>query len=61
MDCFTDFTNIDTTGWVGFVDTKSQRGGSQSVHTDVFAEAGETYYVNPLVEKAIAMKWINIV
>ena len=59
--CFTDSTNIDTSGWVGFVDPKTQRGVRQSIHTDVFVEAGETNYVNPLVDKANAMKWINIV
>ena len=58
--CFTDSANIDTGGWVGFVDPRTQKESSQSVHTDVFAEAGETYYVNPLVEKANAMKLINI-
>ena len=56
MACFTDSTNIDTSGWVGSGDTTSQRGDSHSVHTDVFAEAGETDYVNTLVEKSIAMK-----
>ena len=50
--CFTDSTNIDTSVWVGFVEPKIQRGCSQSVHTDVFKEAGVTYYVNPLMEKA---------
>ena len=38
----------------------TQRGDSQSVHTDVFVEAGETDSVNYLLEKAIATKWINI-
>ena len=50
---FTDSTNIDTTVWGGFVDPKSQRGDSQRVHTDVFVEAGETYYVNLLVERPL--------
>ena len=58
--CFTDSTNIDTSVWVGFVDTNNQRGGLYRVHTDVFVKAGETDYVNPLEEKANAMKWINI-
>ena len=34
--CFTDSTNIDTSGWVGFVDPSTQIGNSQSVHTNVF-------------------------
>ena len=59
--CFTDSTKIDTSGWVGNVDPKTRRGGSQSVKTNVFAQAEETYYVNPLVAKANAMKCINIV
>ena len=54
--CFTDSTNIDTSVQVGFVDPKSQRGGSQSVHTDVFVEAKEIDYVNIFVEEAIATK-----
>ena len=58
--CFTDSTNIDTSGWVGFVDPKTQIGDSQSAHIDVLAEAGETDYVNPPVEKGITMKCINI-
>ena len=56
---FTDSAIIDTSVWVRFVDTNTQRGGSHSVHTNIFTEAGETYYVNPLMEKAIAMKWIK--
>ena len=59
--CFTDSTNIETSGWVGFVDPKTKIGGSQRVHTDVFVEDEETDYVNPLAEKANAMKCINIV
>ena len=47
--CFTDSTNIDTSVWLGFLDPKTQRGGIQSVHTNVFLEAGEINYVNPLV------------
>ena len=58
--CFTDYTNIDTRGWVGFVYPMKQRGDIRSVHTDALVEAGETDYVNPLEEKAIATKWINI-
>ena len=50
--CFTHSTNIATSGWVGFVDPRSQRGGSQSVHTDAFVEAGETEYVNVLTDNA---------
>ena len=56
VTCFIDFTNIDTSVWLGFVDPKSQRGGSQSVHTDVFVEAKEIDYVNIFVEEAIATK-----
>ena len=33
--CFTDSANSERSGWMGFVDQNSQRGGSQSVHTDV--------------------------
>ena len=61
MACFTDSTNIDTSVWVGNVDPKTQRGVSQIFHTNIFVQAGETYYVNPLVEKTNAMKCINIV
>ena len=58
--CFMDSNNIDTSGWVRFVDPYNERGGSQSVHTNVFAEAKENYSGNPLVEKANSMKCINI-
>ena len=54
--CFTYSINIDTSWYVGSGDTTSQRGDSKSVHTDVFAEAGETDYVNTLVEKSNSMK-----
>ena len=57
---FTDSTNTDTIWWAGFVYPKTRRGGSQSVHTNVLVDTGETVYENPLVEKADAMKWINI-
>ena len=59
--CFTDSTNIVICGLAGFVDPNTQRGGIKSVHTDIFVEDGETDYENPLVEKAIAMKRINII
>ena len=55
-----DSTNIDTSVWVGVVYPKTKIWGSKSVHTNLLVEAGETDYVNPLVEKAIATKWINI-
>ena len=58
--CFTDSTNIDTSLWVGFIDLNTQRGVIQSNHSDVFEEAWETSYVNPLVLKAITTKGINI-
>ena len=38
--CFADSTNIDRSGWVGFVHPDNQRGGSQSVHTDVLYRLG---------------------
>ena len=51
-----DYTNTDTSVWVAFVDPKNQRGGSHIFHTDYFVEAGETDYLNSLVEKVIVMK-----
>ena len=61
LACFTYSTNIDQSGWVDNVDPKTQIEVRQSVHTDVFAQAEETYYVNPLVAKAIVTKCINII
>ena len=60
MACLTDSTNIETSGWVCFLDTETKIGGSQSVHAYFLIEAGEDDYVNPLVEMAIAMKCINM-
>ena len=58
--CFIDSTHVDRSGWVGSFYPNTQIGGSQSIHTDVIAEAGDTDYVNPLVWKANVTKWINI-
>ena len=60
MACFIDSMDIYKSGGVGFVDPKTQRGGSQSFHTNIVVENGETSYVSPLAEKANATKWTNI-